>query len=203
MLKGKFILTAFIFVFFSGCSLKYDNSSKAEDVNPEFVFNATTIYRYEKKKPSATIQAESIEQYKNSDVSYAKDIKFETYDKEDQKDTEGKCGFLAADTGNNTFDLYDKIEVFSRSQNAHFYADALRWDGKNEQLTSARNDTVKIIKDSNVIIGSGFSADGVSGEYQFTGTVSGNLAAEDKQVQEDNLAEDFPETSEAEKEDRL
>ena len=60
-------------------------------------------------------------------------------------------------------------------ENIKISADSLRWNGKSEQLTSGRNDMVKIEQNDTVMYGSGFSASGVSKKYAFTGVVSGEI----------------------------
>ena len=59
----------------------------------------------------------------------------------------------------------------------------LRWNGKTEQLTGGRRDTVRIEKDGTIIYGTGFSASGVSKKFGFAGTVSGEIEAKDKEPQ--------------------
>ena len=184
------VCLAFGAVCFSACSLKYDENVNVEDSNPEFVFSETKVTRYEKGEKKAEATAENIEQYKNSDVSYAKGIKFTTYDEKAEMQSEGKCGLLYANTKNELYELYDDIEMFSKLQNARFYADVLRWNGKNEQLTGSRTDTVRIEKDDTIIFGSGFSASGVSESFEFSGAVSGEIETkteteETEQVQPD------------------
>ena len=166
------------------CSLKYDEVVNAEETNPEFVFNHARLIRYENGKETVRVQADDIEQYKDSSITYGHNVKFTTYDKEHKLETEGSCGYLYADTDSEIYELYDGIKLFSRIQNTNFYADMLKWNGKTEQLTGARRDTAKIEKDGTVIYGTGFSASGVSKTYSFAGTVSGQIEAKDKNQDE-------------------
>jgi len=161
-------------VFFS-CSLKYDETVNAEEANPEFIFYNTQLSRYENNKKKAGISTEYIEQYKNSDSTYARNVEFNTIDKDGKTETEGKCGLLYFDSKKELYELYDGIKLFNTKQNTNFYADILRWNGKTEQLTSGRTDMVRLEKEGTVIVGSGFSASGISGRYNFTGSVSGNI----------------------------
>lgn len=179
-MKTKAFIVLLSGILLTSCSLKYNENIASEDVNPEFVFSGAKIYRYEDSKKTAAIEAETIEQYKNSSASYAKNVKFKTFDSKAEESTTGKCGFLFSDSNKKMYQLYDKIELFSETQKAKFYADALKWNGVSEQLTSSRTDTVRIEKDDRVIIGSGFSANGVNGEYVFTGSVSGIIESEVK-----------------------
>ncbi len=166
--------------FFS-CSLKYDDSVDAEKTTPEFIFNEAKLIRYTDGKEDVRVQAQNIEQYKNSSITYGKNVKFTTYDKDHKLETEGSCGYLYADTDTELYELYDGIKLFSSVQNTNFFADMLRWNGKTEQLTGGRRDTVRIEKDGTIIYGTGFSASGVSKKFTFAGTVSGEIEAKDKE----------------------
>lgn len=181
-MKFSFILLSVLFVFL-GCSLKYDENVDAEATNPEFIFYDTKVTRYEDKIKTVEFSAENIERYKNSDAIYGKKIAFTTYDKakaSSNPEMEGNCGLLYADTAHEIYELYDGIKMFSSKQNISFSADILRWNAKTEQLTSGRTDMVRLEKDGTVITGSGFSATGVSGKFNFTGSVSGNIETKNR-----------------------
>lgn len=173
------VFTILFGLFSSSCSLKYDEAVNAEENNPEFVFYNTKLTRYENNKKKAEVNSECLEQYKDSDATYAKNVSFQTVDNEGKLETEGKCGLLYFDSKKELYELYDGIRLFNTKQNTNFYADILRWNGKTEQLTSGRTDMVRIEKDDTVIVGSGFSASGISGRFNFTGTVNGNIVTKD------------------------
>lgn len=177
----KFSFFIVVIFLFSGCSLKYEESVSAEESNPEFVFYNTQLIRYEHDKPTVFVNAENIEQYKGSDSSYVKNVKFKTFNSKNEIDTEGSCGLLYTDTNKEIYELYDGIKLFSKANETNFYADILRWNAKTEQLTSGRTDTVRLEKDGTVIIGSGFSASGISGKFNFTGSVSGDIETKSKE----------------------
>lgn len=165
----------------SSCSLKYDEAVSAEEKNPEFVFYDTKLTRYENNSKKAEINTGYIEQYKDSDATYARDVNFKTIDKDGKLETEGKCGLLYFDSKKELYELYDGIKLFNVKQNTRFSADILRWNGKTEQLTSGRTDMVRIEKDDTVIVGSGFSASGISGRFNFTGMVNGNIVTKSEE----------------------
>ena len=184
--KCLFVCLSFILIFFSfSCSLKYSETVNAEETNPEFVFNHARLVRYENGNESVVVNADNIEQYKDSDITYGKNVTFTTYDDEQKIETEGYCGLLYADSEKELYELYDGIKLYNRSQNTNFFANMLKWNGKTEQLTGARRDTAKIEKDGTVIYGTGFSASGVSKTFSFAGTVSGQIEAKDKKEDEE------------------
>ena len=183
--KRKSIVFLIAAVFsITSCSLKYDEVVNAEETNPEFIFTHAKLVRYENAEETAVIQADSIEQYKDSSVTYGKNVRFTTYGKNHKLETEGSCGYLYADTDLELYELYDGIKLFSSVQNTNFFADMLRWNGKTEQLTGGRKDTARIEKEGTVMYGTGFSASGVSKTFSFSGTVSGEIETKDTQESE-------------------
>lgn len=173
MKKSVFIvMTAAL--FFS-CSLKYGETVSVEEKIPEFIFQDTTITRYEDKKVTVQISAETLEQYKDTPETFAKGVKFTAYDDDGEIRTDGNCGYLFTNTDTEIYELYDDIELFNHEDNTKFFADVLRWNAKNEQLTSGRGNMVRIETEDTVMHGSGFSASGISKNFVFTGTVTGDI----------------------------
>ena len=134
----------YIIILASSCSLKYSETVKAEDRVPEFVFEDTKMIRYENMQPSLELTASTLEQYKDTNETYGKDIAFISYDKEGKTETEGSCGIIFADTKKKVYELYDDINVYNTPEKMRFFANVLKWDGTTEQLTSGRSDIVKI-----------------------------------------------------------
>lgn len=163
----------------SSCSLKYDEASNAEETNPEFVFTHAKMIRYKNNAESVKLYAESIEQYKDSNKTYGKNVNFTTYDREQKVETEGSCGYVYADSDTEIYELYDGIKLYNKVQNTNFFTNMLKWNGKTEQLTGGKRDTAKIEKDGTVIYGTGFSASGVTKSFVFSGTVSGEIETKD------------------------
>ena len=164
-----------IILFSVSCSLKYSETVNSEDKVPEFVFEETDMIRYESNRPTLEVTAGVLEQYKESNASYAKDISFKAYDKKGKLTTEGSCGLLYADTDKKIYQLYDDINLYNADEKMRFYANSLMWNERTEQLISGRGDMVKVEKDDTVIRGSGFSASGISKAFSFKGNVVGTI----------------------------
>ncbi len=130
-------------------------------------------------RPTLEVNAGMLEQYKNSNETYGKDITFTSYDDEGQLETEGSCGIIYADTGKKIYELYDDINVYNAPEKMRFYASVLKWNGKSEQLTSGRSDMVKIEKDDTIMRGSGFSASAISKTFSFRGNITGTIETTD------------------------
>ena len=189
------IFRLFLFTFLiSSCSLKYSESINSEDKVPEFVFENTKLVRYENNKPTLELSAGTLEQYKESDETYGKDVSFTSYDDEGKVETEGSCGIIFADTGKKLYELYDDINLYNSSEKMRFNASALKWNGRSEQLTSGRGDMVKIEKDDTIMRGSGFTASGISKTFSFRGNITGTIETSEEQTQQE--AEDMVEEHE-------
>ena len=188
----KTIILLFSTVLFFSCSVKYEETVRAENVVPEFIFTNVNLSRYENNKLSVTFTAEKLEQYKNSPESYAQNIEFSSYNKNNELITEGSCKLLSVNTDTEIYTLFDDIQVSSKEDNVKFYSDSLKWNAKTEQLTSGKSDTVRIEKNDAIIYGSGFSASGVSKSFSFSGSVSGQIITKDnlKNETEDIAEED-------------
>ncbi len=163
------------------CSLKYDETVNVEEKVPEFVFQDTSMVRSEDNKITFEMKAGVLEQYKKSSETFAKDVSFKAYDDKGAVSTEGECGLLFSDTDKKLYELYDDIKLYNRSDNTNFFAEILRWNEKNEQLTSGRGEMVKIEKEGTVMRGTGFSASGISKTFSFRGTVSGDIETKENQ----------------------
>ncbi len=138
------------------------------------------MVRYENQQPTLEVTAGMLEQYKNTNETYGKDISFTSYDKKGQLETEGSCGIIYADTGKKIYELYDDINVYNAPEKMRFYASVLKWNGRSEQLTSGRSDMVKIEKDDTIMRGSGFSASGISKIFSFRGNITGTIETNDE-----------------------
>ena len=179
MKKAALVIFACLFSF--SCSLKYSDTVDVDDKVPELQFSGTKITRYENDKITVEMSADSVEQYKDSSESYAKNLSFQAYNDENEVSTEGSCGFLYADTSKELYELFDGIELYNHSDKTNFFADMLRWNKKTEQLTSGVNSTVRVEKEDTVMEGRGFAASGVSKTFSFSGGVNGDIETSDSE----------------------
>lgn len=176
-MKKIILLLAVIFPFFS-CSLKYDEEKSTAPEAPEFIFKNPVYSQYDNKQLAMRVSAEELEKYKKNSLVYAQKVLFERYDANSEIDTKGECGLLSADDNNGVYMLFDNINLFSKSFDADFHANFLKWNSKTEQLVGSARDTVRVEKKDGIIFGTGFSASGLSGNYKFNGTVTGELESE-------------------------
>lgn len=179
----KIIFKAFLFLSLTAaasCSLKYADTVDVDDTVPELYFTKAKITRYENDRVTVEMSADTVEQYKDSSESYAKNLSFAAYDDDNQVTTEGSCGYLFADTSKEVYELYNGIELYNHSDKTNFFAEVLRWNKKTEQLTSGVNSEVRVEKDDTVMTGLGFSASGISKTFSFSGGVDGEIETSKK-----------------------
>ena len=175
------------------CSLKYDETVNVEERVPEFIFQDTSMVRNEDNRITFQMQADLLEQYKKSSETFATNVSFKSYDDDGSLATEGQCGLLFSDTDKKLYELYDDIKLYNRSENTNFFANILRWNEKNEQLTSGRGEMVKVEKEDTVMRGTGFSASGVSKTFSFRGTVSGEIETKSQEENQEEIEEESEE----------
>lgn len=188
--KFLFLTQAFLFAsLLISCSLNYGEQVKAEGVVPEFVFNNARFSRYENKKKTMELDAESLEQYKSDSASFAKNATFKTWNKEGNLDTEGKCVLLGLNTNDKIYTMFNDIILKNIDQELEIHAQNLKWDGKTEQLVSGKNDIVRIKRGSLELEGKGFSASGVSKSFSFSQKVQGTIIEKEKSAEEENSSE--------------
>lgn len=178
-MKLKYLIPAFFIILLSGCSLKYAETPVVDDKVPEFLFKDASMTRYQDNKVLVELNAEQLEQYRNTSENYGKKVSFTSYNEKDGKvDTKGSCDYIYADSDREIYELYDNIELVNYSDEMKVSANVLKWDGKTEQLTGGRGDSVVVEKEDTKLKGTGFSASGVSKSFSFRGNVSGSIETE-------------------------
>ena len=180
MRKSIGLFLAFSSILFFSCSLKYGSTVSVEDVVPEFSFEDAKYTRVEDGKISFYLEAGKLEQYKNSSATYAKDVDFTVYE-DGELSVTGKCGYLSADTKTEIYNLHDDIYIDSVEKDLKVKGKNLKWNGKTEQLVSGRTDNVTVETSEVKVMGSGFSASGVSNSYEFSAMVSGDIETKDEE----------------------
>ena len=170
-------------LFTAGCSLNYGNSTSVKESVPELVFEQAAFYRYQKGNLKMNLSSKSLEQYKSGDSYYASGASFYFRDDQGKLETSGSCGLLGIDNQEDIYLLFEGIEIENIPQKISLQAEALKWNGKTEQLTSDSNGKVMLKRDDLEFWGTGFSASGVSGMFSFESNVNGKIIASDSAAQ--------------------
>ena len=185
-----------LFIFL-GCSLKYSQSYQDESNVPEFIFTDAVYTKYEDDAKKLSLSAGVLEQYKEGNSMYARDVSFQLLKKTGEIETEGSCKLLSANSDEEKYTLYDDIKIKNFDENLEVTAGSIRWNGKSEQLTSSRNDMVTIKKGDTTMQGSGFSASAISKKFAFTGVITGEF--EKNEDSDNNSKEEVSVSVESEK----
>ncbi len=185
MLKLSSIFAAILFssLLLPSCSLKYDEPVNTESLSPELQFTNVDYKRYKNKKLDTQIKADILERYRNDGSAYAKNAEFFAWNDKSELTTEGSCALLGIDSQNDIYTLFNSIFLHNIEQNFQLKATNLKWNGKTEQLSSGKTDTVYLIRDDIEIEGTGFSASGISRSFTFEESVSGVIITEDKETE--------------------
>lgn len=180
-----FVALFFSCIYFSSCSLKYSEETHTENTTPEFIFSKAEYTQYKDNKPSLQLKADSLEQYESDGAMFGEGVSFQTWNKNNELETEGSCGLLDSDTKNNMYTMFNNITIKSHSHNIEIFADNMRWNGKTEQLTTGKTDKVTIKRDDIQIEGRGFSASGVTRSFSFSEPVSGSIETDTEKTSEE------------------
>lgn len=185
MLKCFNIIPAILFssLLLPSCSLKYDEPVNTKSLSPELQFTKVDYKRYKGKKLDTQIKADVLERYRDDGSAYAKNATFYAWNEKSELTTEGSCALLGIDSQNDIYTLFNSIFLHNIEQNFQLKATNLKWNGKTEQLSSGKNDTVYLIRDDIEIEGTGFSASGISRSFTFDESVSGVIITEDKETE--------------------
>ena len=197
MKKRILAITISSLFIFLGCSLKYSQSYQDESNVPEFIFTDAVYTKYEDDAKKLSLSAGVLEQYKEGNSMYARDVSFQLLKKTGEIETEGSCKLLSANSDEEKYTLYDDIKIKNFDENLEVTAGSIRWNGKSEQLTSSRNDMVTIKKGDTTMQGSGFSASAISKKFAFTGVITGDF--EKNEDSDNNSKEEVSVSVESEK----
>ncbi|MDY2824954.1 MAG: LPS export ABC transporter periplasmic protein LptC [Treponema sp.] len=197
MKKRILAITISSLFIFLGCSLKYSQSYQDESNVPEFIFTDAVYTKYEDDAKKLSLSAGVLEQYKEGNSMYARDVSFQLLKKTGEIETEGSCKLLSANSDEEKYTLYDDIKIKNFDENLEVTAGSIRWNGKSEQLTSSRNDMVTIKKGDTTMQGSGFSASAISKKFAFTGVITGEF--EKNEDSDNNIKEEVSVSVESEK----
>ncbi len=182
-LSSIFAAILFSSLLLPSCSLKYDEPVNTESLSPELQFINVDYKRYKNKKLDTQIKADILERYRNDGSAYAKNAEFFAWNDKSELTTEGSCALLGIDSQNDIYTLFNSIFLHNIEQNFQLKATNLKWNGKTEQLSSGKNDTVYLIRNDIEIEGTGFSASGISRSFTFEESVSGVIITEDKETE--------------------
>lgn len=180
MKKNNFIyvITIFIILYFSNCSLDYSSANIAEDLSekvPETVFVQFSQTQVKDGKITNKIEAQRAESYTKKKEMILEFARFQELDENGDILTEGKADKAVLYIETDDADLFGNVVFYSYTEETSIYADALYWKDKEEKLLADPGSTVILKKDDGSYMeGKGFSTDFTLKEIIFTGGVKGS-----------------------------
>lgn len=160
-------------LFLSACSLNYGDNNVSEAVVPEILSRNAIFSRIDSGATTFQVVADTIEQYKDENISFAQNVSFKSYDKDGTLNSEGKCSLLSANSDTEEYILLNDITIQNYARNLKITAKNLRWNGKTEQLVSEKDESITIQRDNILLSGKGFSASAISNTFKFSGAMEG------------------------------
>ncbi|MCR4789848.1 MAG: LPS export ABC transporter periplasmic protein LptC [Treponemataceae bacterium] len=186
------------FLLFS-CSLNYGSEKNEKIRAPDLLFENLRMTKVENGKISAQIQAGTLEEYTNSDSSFAENVNFTLFDEKGRITVEGHSDLLSAETDSEIYTLFNNIQISSYDQNMKIMAQGLKWNSKTEQLTAPKDHSVSlsndVVRDENKsyvesesdsktkmsFSGTGFSASGLTKTYRFENRLHGTIQTDSEE----------------------
>jgi len=172
-MKPAVFTVVVVILLFTGCSLNYGTVRDTESSVPEFIFTDTVFVRYENGAQSMKLNAAELEQYKDNNSVFARDVAFTTFSGAGKAETEGSCGYVSADSKTGQYTFFNSIRILNHVRDIQIFTERLHWNSKTEQLTGDRNGSLTVKHGNTTLTGTGFSASGISSRFTFEGPVTG------------------------------
>jgi len=175
---GPFLISFALFPLFSSCSFNYGNDAFENKMIPELVLNNVKASRYTDARLSLVLLADKIEMYDSDQIWAGEKVSFMQYasDGSGTLEAEGQAGLLLVDDASDVYTLGENTTFHSIKDNLFFRAEDLRWTKQTHRLSSPVNGKVEVEKsDGSKISGTGFFADTLAREYEFSKPVTGTL----------------------------
>ncbi|MBO4438022.1 MAG: LPS export ABC transporter periplasmic protein LptC [Spirochaetaceae bacterium] len=180
--KGFFSGLAILPFLFVSCSLDYGTQNEQQKrILPEMILSDVNFARIEKFEETATLQAATLEIFKEDDTIYGNDVSFKSYDNKKVTAT-GSSEFIKIDNRTSTYLLLGNTNINSIKNGITINSENLKWNDKTSQLTSDDTSVVTIHKlpdaknnSSLTVTGSGFAFSALSLNYVFNGKVNATI----------------------------
>ena len=181
--QKKILFPAAFFLLFASCSLKYENSSNAENTVPEIITEGAVFCSMEDEKKLFSIQTEKMEQYQGGSRSCSQKLDFEFFNKDGTLQAQGKCNFLSANKNTGEYILCGDIKIEQTDNEITVFAENLKWDEQTQCLYGQKNEKVTLTKKNLTVEGTGFCANAADNQFSFSGQVHGMLTVGEEKEQ--------------------
>lgn len=173
-IQNGFILVFCIMAVLS-CSFDYSSMEEAENNRPDLVMQDVDYVRVTDGSIAFHMQADKLDHFENNHLFQVQNIRFEQFPKGvTEPDTVGSAGFAQFWTTTQDAVFTEGVRIVIPSEDLSVEAKSLQWHNSQKRLLGSQEDQVLLKKsDGSMLVGKGFSADGRSKSWQFTGPVSG------------------------------
>jgi len=179
-------------LYVSACSFDYGSELADDNSIPEMTMTGVTASRYENARLSVELRAMELEMYDADKIWTASGVEFVQYmnNGSGKIEAEGSAGLFLVDDAAEVYSLGESTSFRIVEDNLFLTASDLRWDRTKHTLSSGLSGRVELERgDGSVIVGTGFSANTLSREYEFSGVVSGTLVSGASTDSPESLAE--------------
>ncbi len=187
-------------LFLNSCSLNYGDKEKKFGKRPNFIFENSTLDRYEGNKLSLRVNFTTLEIYDTEKIWTGEKIYFLQVDKNADKtdnlkngipaESKGFAGLIKIDDKNEKYFLGNGVFFEDVKQNINISGEAFFWDKQNNILYATKGDTVSVKKGKEFFIqGKGFIANTRSREFEFTESIKGTIKNEEEKKTDDENEE--------------
>jgi len=148
---------------------------EAESNRPDLVMQDVDYVRVTDGAIMFHLQADKIDHFENNHLFQVQNIRFEQFTKGvTDPDAMGAAGFAQFWTTTQDAVFGEGVRIVIPSEDLSVEANNLQWHNSQKKLFGTLGDEVLLKKtDGSMLVGKGFSADGRSKSWQFTGPVSG------------------------------
>lgn len=167
----------------TACSFDYTEGS-GDSVPPDMTFSNTKAVRYSDGKKTMEILAEKLEIYSPEKVWAGENISFTEYPENGGDPNSASAGVMFLDEKNEVYTMGGDVTFNLPEDNMKINADDLKWNKKEEYISSPVDAEVEIESGEITTKGTGFLADTKDRSYMFFRGVSGKMTPEDEPAAE-------------------
>lgn len=182
MKKVRFSVLAVLSLLSFSCSLDYGTQDgQQKRILPEIILSDVKFTRVEKFAETASLEADTLEIFKEDDTIYGSNITFKSFDNR-KVAAYGVSDFLKIDNRTSTYLLLGNTNIHSVKNGIDIFSDNLKWNDRTSQLTADTDSAVTVHKapdkSNNAalsITGTGFAFSALTLDYVFDGKVKAEI----------------------------
>ncbi|MBQ4330917.1 MAG: LPS export ABC transporter periplasmic protein LptC, partial [Spirochaetaceae bacterium] len=144
----RFLLLVLSVFSLAACSLSYKVEEPQVDHIPELVFTEVEYLSYEDGRVRMQMGSTQLEQYRDDNALYGKDVSFSTYNQDGDLSAQGHSQMISVNSTDQQYSFLGDVFIDSLQEDLVVRAQSLHWDGIDQQLTSGVRDTLELVRGS-------------------------------------------------------